>query len=182
MNMGDTTDLWDPGNNARHYSIKTGGAHDSNSFCTKRMLLICVVLQAIVLGICIIIFAIHVSTSTADNHANYQQQKQMLNGTADIAQVRLTVTDLTNKRFEDIRSRIWPNIFKSLIRNKSGGSGVLVGSNWTFFFLLITLVFVSMKNSSICYCNFRKFFVLFLFFWLVFCLFFFCFVFSPAID
>ena len=81
MNMGDTTDLFDPDDNARHYTIKTGEARDSSSFCTKRMLLICVVLQWIVLGICIITFAIYVSSSTDDNYANYQQQTQKPNDT-----------------------------------------------------------------------------------------------------
>ena len=105
MNMGDATELYENGNpddNARHYSIETGGAHDSSFFCTKRMLLICVVLQWIVLCLCIIIFAIHVSSSTADNYANYPQPTQKPNDADNKTQVRKFDTLLTYKRSDDI--------------------------------------------------------------------------------
>ena len=58
-------DVSDPDDKSRQYSIKAG-AHDSNSICKRHILLVCIVLHAIVIGICVIIFAIHVSTATDD--------------------------------------------------------------------------------------------------------------------
>ena len=103
MNESDTTVLCDPDNMDRQYVIKEDEQKMSRNTCGPRMIITCLVVQALAFGICLIVLIAYVSNATRPITNMPQADSQMLQEgqlTSRLSSSEDTIETLSNQLVE----------------------------------------------------------------------------------
>ena len=98
MNESDTTVLCDPDNMDRQYFVKNDDKKFSPNTCGPRMIIICLVVQALAFGICLIVLIAYVSNATTPSTNTSQADSQMLQDLTSAKDAKIET--LTNQLVE----------------------------------------------------------------------------------